>query len=86
MKTLTVNEAKARLGKLVEQVHAGAPVILVHNNKLVKMERYEVFDPEEDSAELEAMLLKAVRGPHSPYSTKDLEAVAEKVGKELAKK
>lgn len=83
MKTLTVGQAKARLGKLVDQVHAGAPVLLVHKNKLVKLERFEPLDPECDSPQLEAMLLKAVTGPHSPYSKRDLEAVAAKVQHDL---
>ena len=86
MKTLTVDQAKTRLGKLVDQVHGGAPVLLVHKNKLVKLERYEPLDPEFDSPQLEAMLLKAVTGPHSPYSKRDLEAVAAKVRREMQTK
>ncbi|MBI5385213.1 MAG: hypothetical protein HZA90_11075 [Verrucomicrobia bacterium] len=83
MKTMTVDQAKTRLGKLVDQVHGGAPVLLVHKNKLVKLERFEPLDPEFDSPELEAMLLKAVTGPHSPYSKRDLEDVAAKVRREM---
>lgn len=83
MKTLTITQAKSRLARLVDEVHSGAPVLLVHKNKLVKLERFEVFDPESESAELEAMLLEAVRGPHSPYSKKDLESIAAKVRKAL---
>jgi PHD/YefM family antitoxin component YafN of YafNO toxin-antitoxin module len=86
MKTLTVSQAKSRLAKLVDEVHSGKPVLLVHKNKLVKLERFDVFDPEYESAELEAMLLEAVRGPHSPYSKKDLDAIAAKVRKEMARK
>lgn len=86
MKTLTVTQAKPRLAKLVDEVHAGEPVILVHNEKLVKLERFAPCDPEEDSPELEAMLLQAVRGPHSPYSKRDPEAVVEKVRRELRRK
>lgn len=36
-----------------------------------------VLDPEEDSPELEAELLKAVRGPHKPYSYAEMRAVCE---------
>ena len=86
MKTLTVNQARPRLAKLVDEVHAGAPVVLVHNDKLVKLERYEPFDPEYDSPELEAMLLQAVTGPHSPYSKQDLLAIASKVRREMGRK
>jgi hypothetical protein len=78
MKTLTVDQAQPDLKKLVEEVHAGSPVILVLNEKLVKIERYVPFDPEEDSPELEAMLLEAVRGPHSPYSSEEMQEIVRK--------
>jgi len=86
MKTLTVSQAKPRLAKLVDEVHAGAPVVLIHKNKLVKLERYEPLDLQDDSPELEAILLKAVTGPHSPYSKRDLESVAVKVRRQTRKK
>ncbi len=86
MRTLTVSQAKPRLAKLVDEVHAGAPVVLIHKNKLVKLERYEPLDLQDDSPELEAILLKAVTGPHSPYSKKDLESVAAKVRRQVRKK
>jgi hypothetical protein len=34
---------------------------------------------EQDGPELEAELLKAVRGPHSPYSADDMRAARERV-------
>jgi hypothetical protein len=86
MKTLTVSQARTRLEKLVDEVHRGPPVILVHKNKLVKLERYEPLDPEDDSREIEAMLLEAVCGPHSSYSRADLEAVAKRVRRRSRKK
>jgi len=86
MKTLTISRVKNSLGKIVEEVYGGAPVILVHKNKLVKLERYEPRDPEFDSPQLEAMLLEAVRGPHSAYSRKDLEAAARRVRRRIRKK
>ncbi len=86
MKTLTVSQAKPRLAKLVDEVHAGAPVVLVHKDKLVKLERYEPLDPDRDSPELEAMLLQAVTGRHSPYSKKDLIAIASKVRRKSGRK
>jgi prevent-host-death family protein len=86
MKTLTITEAKPKLAKIVDEAHAGSPVILVHKNKLVKVERYEPLDPECDGPELEAMLLKAVTGPHTPYSRKDLDEVAARVRREMRRK
>lgn len=41
MKTLTVSQADRRLGKLIEEVHAGEPVLLKHGRNIVKMSRYE---------------------------------------------
>jgi hypothetical protein len=78
MKTVTISQAKPQLGKLVDEVYSGAPVVLVHGNKLVKMERYEILDPEYDSPELATMLLDAVRGPHAPYSHKEMRAIADR--------
>jgi hypothetical protein len=34
------------------------------------------FDPEEDSPELEAELLKAVRGAHAPFGAAELREIA----------
>jgi hypothetical protein len=78
MKTVTISQAKPQLGKLVDEVYSGAPVVLVHGNKLVKMERYEILDPEYDSPELATMLLDAVRGPHAPYSHKEMRTIADR--------
>lgn len=86
MKTLTVTKAKSRLGKLVDAVHAGEPIILVHNEKLVKVERYEPFDPEADSPELEAMLLEGVRSRFTPYSEDEMQGLLDKLRKKNRKK
>ena len=86
MRTMTVREAKPQLGKLVEKVQRGGPVILVQGNKLAKLERYEPLDPEFDTPQLEAMLLESVQGPHSPYSRKELEAILDGVRKDARKK
>ena len=85
MKTLTVSEAKPRLGKLVDAVQRGEPVVLIYKNKLAKLERYDVLDPEFDGPELEAALLAAVEGPHSPYSPEDLESAAARVRQRLTR-
>ena len=86
MKTMTVSQAKSRLGKLVDKVQRGSPVILVNGNKLAKLERYDLLDPEFDSPQLEAMLLEAVEGPHSPLTRKDLEAAARRARKAAKKR
>jgi antitoxin (DNA-binding transcriptional repressor) of toxin-antitoxin stability system len=86
MKTLTVSKAKARLGGLVDEVQQGAPVILVHGDKLAKLERYELLDPDADSPRVEAMLLEAVEGPHAPYSQAEMDAVLRKALRESRKR
>ncbi len=86
MKTLTVAQAKSKLGKLVDQVHAGTPIILVHNAKLVKVERYVPFDPAEDRPELEAMLLEGVRSHFTPYSEDEMQSLLDKLRRRQRKK
>lgn len=79
MKTLSLNEASGQLAGLVAEVHRGEPVLLSDGGKLVILERFDplppspVADPEVDSPELEAELLKGVRSPHSDYSRAELE-------------
>jgi hypothetical protein len=79
MKTMTVREAKPQLGKLVQKVQHNGPVIIVQGDKLAKLERYELLDPECDCSQLETMLLEAVQGPHKTYSRKELDAILDKV-------
>lgn len=79
MKTLTLDEASPQLAGLLAEVHRGQPVLLSDGGKFVILERFDplppstVADPELDSPELEAELLKGVRSPHSDYSRAELE-------------
>ena len=86
MKTFTVAKAKPQLDKLVERVHRGGPVLLVHKNKLVKIERYEPLDPKYESAELEAMLLEDARAKFTPYSRLEMQGILNKLRGEKRKK
>ena len=86
MKTMTVRQAKPQLGKLVEKVQRGAPIILVQGDKLAKLERYELLDPEFDTPQLEALLLQAVEGKHSAYSQAELQSILAKVAKSARKR
>ena len=83
---MTVREANRQLDRLVDKVQRGGPTILVNGNKLAKLERYELLDPEFDSPQLEAMLLEAVGGPHSPYFRKEMEGILNKLAKAARKK
>ena len=40
------------------------------------------LDPEVDSPELEAELLKAIDGPYTPYSTKEMQEIGERIIRE----
>ena len=88
MKTVSINEAQGQLPQLIAQALGGDVVVLADGNKQVRLEPYDPadprtrFDPEEDSAELEEELLKAVQGPHSPYSREELRAVADRALRE----
>ena len=79
MKTLSLAEAGPHLSELVAAAHNGESVLLADGGKFVILERFDplppspIVDPNEDSPELEAELLKAVRGPHSDYSRDELE-------------
>jgi hypothetical protein len=90
MKTVTITAAQPELRRLVEEAFDGTLVVLAYGEKRVKLERYVPvsgaveFDLEQDSAELEAELLKAVRGTFTPYSRQDLDAIAERVRVEKA--
>jgi len=90
MKTVTVTAAHPELRRLVEEAYRGEEVVLAYGDKKVRLERYvpaagpRELDLEEDSPELEAELLRAVRGPFTPYSNKDMELIAERVRRERA--
>jgi hypothetical protein len=85
MKTVNITAAQPALRELVEEAYRGEDVVLSYGDKKVRLECYVPsggavdFDLEKDSPELEAELLKAVRGPFTPYSREDLEAIAERV-------
>ena len=90
MKTVMVTAAQPELRRLVEEAYQGTAVVLAYGEKRVKLERYAPaagvvdFDLEQDSAELEAELVKAIRGPFTPYSRGDLDTIAERVRAEKA--
>ena len=44
------------------------------------------LDPEVDSPELEAELLKAIDGPYTPYSREEMQAIVERIIREEERK
>lgn len=88
MKTLTVRVAKEQMNKLIAEGHPGDAIVLTDGERRVTLEASPIesgaldLDLEEDSPELAAELLKAAKGPFTPYSRQDLEAVAQQVLRE----
>jgi len=79
MKTVNLDDAQGRLKELFETAQAGSPVFLVRDGQVVKLERVEPPEFGGDMKTLEAMLLDAVRGPHSDWTPKDLEDIERRV-------
>lgn len=89
MKVLTIREAQGQLSKLLAEAASGNVIVLTDGDIQVTLTPCpteeapptpdKVFDPEEDSPELEAELLKAIDGPFSPYSEKEMRALGERI-------
>ena len=82
MKALSVKEAEGQLGKLIADAYRGETIVLTDGDKKVTLTLEMPIDLDEDSPELEAELLKAVNGPHSPYSLEEMRAACEKIIRE----
>ena len=81
MKAISILEAQGQLGQLVAEACRGETIVLMDGDNRVTLAP-RVLDLEEDGPELEAELLKAVNGPHSPYSSEEMRAACEKVIRE----
>ena len=81
MKAISIQEAQGQLGQLIAQACRGETIVLTDGNNEVTLAPH-VLDLEEDSPQLEAELLKAVNGPHSPYSFEEMRAACEKIIRE----
>ena len=82
MKMLSIQEIEGQLGKLIDEAYQGETIVLTNGDKKVTLEPGVMLNPEEDSPELEAELLKAVTGPHSPYSSEEMRAACERMIRE----
>jgi hypothetical protein len=82
MKAISIREAEGQLGQLVAEACRGETIVLTDGDNEVTLSPRPFLDLEEDSPELEAELLKAVNGPHSPYSSEEMRAACEKVIRE----
>ncbi len=82
MKAISIREAEGQLGRLVAEACRGETIVLTDGDNEVTLSPRPFLDLEEDSPELEAELLKAVNGPHSPYSSEEMRAACERVIRE----
>ena len=76
MKAVTIREAQGQLGELIAQACRGELIVLTDGDRQVALEPRALPDLDEDSPELEAELLRAVNGPHAPFSEGDLRELA----------
>jgi hypothetical protein len=78
MKAVTILEAQGQLGQLIAEACRGELVVLIDGDREVALEPRNPLDVEEDGPELEAELLRAVKGPHAPFGEGDLRELANK--------
>jgi hypothetical protein len=82
VKTLTIGEAQGQLAELIAEAHQGVVIVLTDGEKQVWLDTQKPLDLETDSPELEAELLKAIDGPFTPYSSKEMRSIGERIIKE----
>lgn len=80
MKAISIQEAEGHLGELFAKARRGETIGPTDGQFRMTLEPL-VLDPEEESPELEAELLKAVNGPHSPYSSEEMRAACEEIAR-----
>jgi antitoxin (DNA-binding transcriptional repressor) of toxin-antitoxin stability system len=79
MKTISISDAQGQLPQLVAEALGGETIVLTDGDRSVTICPGNLLDLDEDSPALAAELMKAAKGPFTPYSRADLEAVAERV-------
>ncbi len=82
MKAIPVQEAQGQLGQLIAEACRGELIVLTDGDRKVTLAPGVPLDLEEDSPELEAELLKAVNGPHSPLREGELREIADRALRE----
>jgi hypothetical protein len=82
MKAVSVQEAQGQLGRLIAEACRGEVIVLTDGDNQVTLSPGGILDPEEESPELEAELLKAAKGPFTPYSSDEMRAACEKIVRE----
>lgn len=82
MKAVSIKEAEGQLGKLIAEAYQGEVIVLTDGDLEVTLNPRGALDIDVDSPELEAELLKAVNGPHSPMREGELREIADQALRE----
>jgi antitoxin (DNA-binding transcriptional repressor) of toxin-antitoxin stability system len=82
MKTISVGEAQGQLARLIYEVNQGEIIVIKDGDQEATLYAASTLDPEVDSPELEAELLKAAKGPFTPYSSDEMRAIGEQIIRE----
>lgn len=82
MKTISVGEAQGQLARLIYEVNQGEIIVIKDGDQEATLYAASALDPEVDSLELEAELLKAAKGPFTPYSSDEMRAIGEQIIRE----
>ncbi|HTD68690.1 MAG TPA: hypothetical protein VK846_19385 [Candidatus Limnocylindria bacterium] len=88
MKTITVRLPKEQFSQVLSEAHRGDVVVLTDGERRMELEANPPFGGaldlnfDEDTPELEAELLKAVQGPHAPFSEAEMRAIADRASQE----
>jgi antitoxin (DNA-binding transcriptional repressor) of toxin-antitoxin stability system len=73
MKTVTLEEARERLGELCDEARGGNHVLLARGEELYALVPFDpTLEPAWDAPDLEAAILKAVDGPHHELSPAEM--------------
>ena len=88
MKTLTVRLPKEQFSHILTEANRGDVIVLTDGERRMELEATPPhggalnLNFNEDSPELEAELLKAVQGPHKPFSESELRNLARQAREE----
>ena len=82
MKAVTVQEAQNQLGQLIAEACGGELIVVPDGNKRVALEPRAAQGEDDESAELEAELLKAANGPFTPYSATETRETCKRIIRE----
>ncbi|MCI0626297.1 MAG: hypothetical protein L0387_32410 [Acidobacteria bacterium] len=83
VKKVTVQLPKEQLSQILTEAQQGDVIVLTDGERRMELESTLPhggaldLDLEEDSSELEAELLKAVKGDHAPFSDMELRSIAD---------